>query len=158
RTAFNSKGSTDKPKAESPDYRPTATPMEKDQLSLTVKTLDGVMYRTDNIPLEIVFHNDGKEPVRMLDVFNNASSKKIFFVVTLSDANDSPLFTSGGGKITFSKDSPKYLELGPGDETTVMINLVDFVPAARSLEPGIYKLSVTYFNQYGENCFKGPLK
>ena len=52
----------------------------------------------------------------------------------------------------------KYLELKKGSQTSIRINLMDYDPPQYLLKPGLYSASVTYRNQYGENCFKGILE
>jgi hypothetical protein len=72
--------------------------------------------------------------------------------------NGTPINTLGGGKISLSKDSMKYIELRKGKEYRVKLDLKDFLPEKYSLKSGAYNVSVVYRNQYGEDCFKGSLE
>jgi hypothetical protein len=134
--------------------------LDADRLSLDmrVRIISEAAYTTENIPIEVIFRNNGDKVVKLLNVFDLAISKKIFFSVTLRDGNGNPIFVAGGGKVSLSKDSMKYIKLKKGDEYATRINVKDFVPEDFSLKPGIYKVSVIYRNQYGEDCFKGSLE
>lgn len=125
---------------------------------MKVKIVSGAFYTTGDIPLDIVFRNNADESIRLLNTFDDPKTKRVFFSVTLRDSNETPLFTAGGGKVDFSSDSLKYIELKKGEETAVRINLMDFAPPNCSLKSGIYSVSIIYRNQYGENCFKGTLE
>lgn len=127
-------------------------------LNMNVDIISGVNYSTENIPIHIVFHNNGNEPVKLLNIFDDSKAVKIFFYVNLTDSKGTPVNTTGGGKISLSEQSIKYVELKKGEKYTVTLNLKDFLPKDYSLKSGIYDVSVIYRNQYGENCFKGKLE
>jgi len=128
------------------------------QLDMDVKLVTDASYSVGNIPLEIVFTNNTDKPVRLLNAFDTSNAKRVFFTVTLVDSRESPVFTSGGGKISFVKDLMKYVELAKGQQFAVEINLKDFELQSKTPEPGVYSVQVTYRNQYGDNCFIGTLK
>lgn len=133
-------------------------PQEREsQLDIVVKVVDGENYSTENIPLEIVFTNVSSYTINLLDAFDTSNKKRIFLTVTLRDGHESPFFTSGGGKISFSKNSMKYIELKKGEQTSVRINLIDYDLPHETLKAGLYSVLVTYRNQYGEDCFKGTV-
>ena len=127
-------------------------------LEMKVKTVRGAIYTTEDIPLDIVFHNRANEPVKLLNFFNNAAEKRVFFTVTLRDSHGSPFFIRGGGKIDIPRYASTYIELKKGEKTVVRINLSDYLSPITSLKAGVYSVSVLYGNQYGENCFRGTLE
>lgn len=127
-------------------------------LILEVRTINGATYSKEDVPLEIVFHNKSEKPIRLLNIFDQPDLVKIFFSLDLTDNNETPIDTLGGGKVSLSKDSIKYIELQKGETHSVKINLKEFLPPNVSFKPETYKVSVKYRNQYGENCFKGTLE
>ena len=133
------------------------SPSRVPQLDIAVKIVEGKIYTTENIPLEVVLTNVSSETINLLNAFDTPNRKRIFFTVTLRDGNESPFFTSGGGKISFSKDSMKYIELKPGEQTSISISLLDYDLPLDTLKEGLYSVLVTYRNQYGEGCFKGTV-
>jgi hypothetical protein len=127
-------------------------------LSMKVEVVSEANYSTKDIPIDVVFQNDGDKTVKLLNVFDDSKAVKIFFNVSLTDINETPISTTGGGKISLSENSVKYTELKKGERYKIRLNLKDFLPEDYSLKPGVYNVSVVYRNQYGKDCFKGELK
>lgn len=125
---------------------------------MEAKVIPGAVYSTAAIPIEIVFRNNEDEAVNLLNIFDDSTARRIFFSFNLRDINGTPINTLGGGKISLSKDSMKYLELKKDGEYTVRLDLKEFLPEDYSLKPGAYNVSVVYHSHYGENCFKGNLE
>jgi hypothetical protein len=128
------------------------------QLSLVTRAVNGALYTTEQAPIQVVFRNDSKNTIRVLDAFRDPGETRVFFSVTLRDVYGVPIFTSGGGKADFAGKSLKYIELGKGEEYVVNINLKEYLPSRVRLEQGGYSVSVVYQNQYGEDCFRGTLE
>lgn len=131
---------------------------DKPPILIETKTVSGVFYSTQDIPFDVVFRNNEDDVVRLLNVFDDPKSHLIFFIINLRDSNGTPISTLGGGKISLSKDSMKYIELAKGEEFTVRLNLKDYFPSDAAIKAGNYDVSVTYRNQYGENCFRGSVE
>lgn len=127
-------------------------------LSLKIEAIDGVTYSSKILPINVVFRNTKDESIRLLDVFRDSKMKLSFFTVKITDANETPINTVGGGKISLSKDAMKYITLKREESYLVPLDLVDFLPTDGRLQPGSYSVSVTYQNQYGEDCFKGKVE
>lgn len=127
---------------------------------LEIKTisLNDFRYSVDDAPVDIVFRNNDELPIRILDVFDDKQATRIFFTIVLRDQAGTPYGPFGGGKISLLKKNLKYIELRKGDEFKVRINLKDFLPKRSSLKSGDYEISVSYFNQYGDACFKGRVE
>jgi hypothetical protein len=97
---------------------------------MTLNVVEGVLYTTEDIPLDIIFQNDSEEPVRILDVFDNPAAKRGFFNIVLKDAERSSIEIGGGwGRI---------------DEIMkVRINLKDYQLPSERLKPGNVKSGVS---------------
>lgn len=123
-------------------------------LELKVEFSDGTIHTTENIPLRVVFTNNGDKTVRLLNVFD--SSLKLGFL-TLNITNDAgaSVSTRGTSKVSFASGSMRYVELKKGESYQVDINAVDALFERGVLKSGIHHVSVTYRNQYGEDCFHG---
>jgi hypothetical protein len=127
-------------------------------LHLEARVIPETEYSVREIPIKVVFRNREEEPVNLLHIFDDPTIIKSFFRFSLTNVNGTPIETLGGGKVSLSRNSFKYLRLQKGDKYAVILNLKDFLPNDHRLEEGVYNLSVTYLNQYGENCFKGSLE
>jgi hypothetical protein len=110
------------------------------------------------MPVKVVFQNTSDQTIRLLNIFDLVEERKMFFMVRITDMEGTPVDTIGGGKISLSKNAVKYLELGKNERMTVSLDLTDFLPAGKPLKSGTYNVSITYQNQYGENCFKGKVE
>ncbi len=130
----------------------------KPALGLEAKIIGEAIYSTKDIPIEIIFRNEEAPILKLLDIFDDADARKIFFTVNLRDDNGTPVSTVGGGKISISRESMKYLELKKDEQYKVSLNLKDFIPPGFSIEAGRYSVSIVYSNQYGKNCFKGRVE
>ncbi len=134
-------------------------PKKNAVLEMKLSVVDGELYTTDDVPLDIVFQNSSDAPLRILDVFDNPAAKRVFFNIVLKDAEGSSIDIGGGwGRIDMSPGYAKYTELKENETMKVRINLKDYQLPSERLKPGVYSISVTYRNQYGTNCFKGTLK
>lgn len=127
-------------------------------LTLKTETVRAESYSAENMPINLVFRNTGDKTVRLLDVFSDSNANRVFFTIRIIDVNGTPVATIGGGKISLSKSSIKYIELEKGETLSVGLDVTDFLPSEYSLKPGVYSISVAYYNQYGENCFKGKIE
>ncbi len=135
------------------------TKSDKPVLDLRAKLVNGTVYLNDkDIPIDVVFRNVGDKPVRLLGIFDDLAAQRIIFHLKMTDSKGTPIETLGGGKISLSQDSIKYFTLGKDETYTVRLNLKDFLLENYSLKSGSYDVTVIYFNQYGEDCFKGRLK
>lgn len=127
-------------------------------LSASIKISDGAVLTTDSVPINFIFRNTGPRDLRILDVFEFPSTAVIFFRPRLTDSEGTPIQLMGGGKVSLSRDSIKYKELKPEQEYEIQLDLKNFVPRERSLKEGNYNLVFEYYNQYGDDCFRGRLE
>jgi hypothetical protein len=132
-------------------------------LRLTLSTVPETIYTAKNIPLKLTFQNTGKKRIRILDCFKNPKLLPIIFWFDVRRENGEVVYIPGGGKISFSKDSFKYITLENNEKFDLLINLNDFIlPVTERkadmpntvLKAGTYSILVTYVNQYGEDCYK----
>ncbi len=103
-----------------------------------------------NQALRATFANRGDGAERLLAEFEPTP---VFFTVSIVRDDGTPVRDWGGGKVALS-DSPAYVDLEPGDEHAVRIELPE---PLSTLPPGRYEIAAEYHNQYGEGCFKGVL-
>jgi len=94
-------------------------------------------------PLRIRFTNEGDAPVDILEAFEPLP---VFFAFHLVRPDGTPISLPGAGKIDFGPDGPGHITLQSGETFTLDVDLASLgdVP-----EPGLYRLSATYHNQYG---------
>lgn len=118
----------------------------------TFALLRNKYFAKENISLEVRFINMGKE-IRILNKFEPIS---VFFFIHITREDGTPILLPGGAKISFMRGSLDYITLGRGDQHHVTLELGDILP--NGLEAGIYTVSVEYYNQYGDDCFKGILE
>ncbi len=127
-------------------------------LKLNLQTVTGTNYCKENFPLVLSFENSSENTIRILDAFNDPKALPVFFGFEIKDSNGTPIALPGAGKISISKNSEKYIELEKGGKYEITINLKDIIPQTTQLKNDVYSVSVTYRNQYGDNCFKGQIK
>jgi hypothetical protein len=123
-------------------------------LTITVSTITGVAYSRRHIPLRIAFENIGEEAITLLQHFDPLP---VFFSFNLVAEDGTPVSLPGAGKIDFLEGSITYVTLAPGQTLSVEVDIAELIAFPEQLKPGNYDLSVTYHNQYGENCFQGVL-
>lgn len=121
-------------------------------LRVNLSTIPGADYGPSSLPLRVTFANERTLPLRILAVFEPLP---VFFTFHVVKSDGTPLALPGGGKIDFGPDGPGYLELPPGGSHTIEFNIGTWF--SRPLDPGPYSVSVTYHNQYGEDCFRGTV-
>lgn len=129
---------------------------DESPLTLTPHTINGRRYTVEDVLIVMAFKNGSKTPVRILNAFNDRNNRS-FFMIVLRDEDGTPIGPFGGGSITLPRSSMKYVDLQENEEFTVRINVTEFLRNYK-LKPGAYEVSVTYFNQNGEDCFKGKLE
>ncbi len=126
-------------------------------LKLSLSTVPRTQYTGTNIPLKLTFQNVSEERVRVLNYFSNPTALPVFFSFDIKKGNGEVVFIPGAGKISFSRDHLKYITLRKNDKFDLLINLADIVPSGSRLKRGNYTISVSYHNQYGDDCFKGRI-
>jgi hypothetical protein len=111
------------------------------------------------VPLKVTFENVSGKRVRLLRVFKPTTA---FFKVNglMNRANTSVSVPKLAVKPEIQADlrrpgSWQYLELEPNESFTTQVDVSDLLPS--NLEEGLYEISLTYHNEYGENCFKGTM-
>jgi hypothetical protein len=123
-------------------------------LALIILIVEGSFPTPESILLKVTYQNLSKEPVRILKYFDDEENLPIWFQVQMSLPDGTPLVdTRGGGKINL-RGPLEYITLKPGEAFTFKMNAAKLVNA---LPEGVYKLRMTYRNQYGQTCFKGEL-
>jgi hypothetical protein len=128
--------------------------MEDFIVFLSTSNQAGVVYTRQSIPVRITFQNNGDQEIRMLHHF---TPLPVFFAFGLTRADGTPIGIPGAGKISFMEGQVDYLTLRKNEFFGFETDLATLIPTTAVLPPGQYELSVTYHNQYGENCFQGQL-
>jgi hypothetical protein len=124
-------------------------------LKIAGSTIPGVAYSRRHIPLKITFENVGEEEIRLLQCFDPLP---VFFSFSLVAEDGTPVSLPGAGKIDFFEGSIRYVALSPGQIFSLEVDIAEIIVFPEQLTPGNYSISVTYHNQYGENCFRGVLR
>jgi hypothetical protein len=101
--------------------------------------------------VRVCFHNVGAGPVRLLAQTEPAP---VFFSFDIVDETGTPVPTRRGGKIDFGPGPLPYVEVPPGGDWCVDVDLAE---VAGRLAPARYRVAVTYHNQYGDGCLTGRL-
>jgi len=123
-------------------------------LKLSVAVIPGED-RPGSVAVRVTLENVSTQKVRLLDAFE-PDTLPVFFRVHLQREDGSPVLeVRGGGKADPLHSNIKYIDLAPGQTFSLTLNLADFLTDPDAMKPGRYQLTVTYFNQYGENCFHG---
>jgi hypothetical protein len=105
--------------------------------------------------LQVGFKNTSKHSERLLKYFADLENLPIWLQLNLTLKDGTPVSgIRGGGKINL-RGPLEYTLIAPGDTFYLNVNVADLVTAP--LQEGTYLLSLTYRNQYGDNCFKGEL-
>jgi hypothetical protein len=148
--------------------------MQGGPLVISLSIPEGQKLDPSNIPLIVHFRNNGKEKLRLVDIFD-LDVQQGLFTFTVSGKNGplprqgasghfvgTPLDTKGPYLKGFelldewgAGPHVKYLELESGRETTKIVHLEKAVIG--TLEPGDYSTNVTYTNIMGKDCFKGQV-
>lgn len=123
-------------------------------LRLTVAPLEGTVYTRDSIPLQIIFENVGAQRLRLLRKFEPTP---VFFSIRMVREDGTPIGIPGAGKIDFQEGTVEYLTLNAGELFGFLVDVARVAYRREDITPGEYRVSVTYHNQYGEDCFQGVL-
>lgn len=130
--------------------------MEMVPLALLLIAAEGTIPTPASVPVDVVFRNVSRANVRILERFQPAEDLPIWFTVQFSDAGGTPLSgAKGGGKISL-RGALNYVVLKPGEEFRLRLNAAHFFE--NGIPEGVYRASVEYHNQYGQDCFKGHLQ
>ncbi len=121
-------------------------------LKIAVSAIPGVVYTKSNVPLRLRFENVSGEEIRILRHFEPLP---VFFAFDMVDEDGMHVAIPGAGKIDFYEGAMKYATLPAGGTLDVDVNLAEVLTRPELVKPGRYMISVTYHNQYGENCFRG---
>ena len=120
---------------------------------LRLTTPPGPAAGPGELPVRVCFHNASPEPVRLLA---ETEPVPVFFSVSIVDVNGTPVPAAGGGKVDFGPEGPDYVQVAPGADWCVDIDLEPLL--THPLAPGTYQVGVQYHNQYGDDCFLGRLE
>jgi hypothetical protein len=124
---------------------------ENNSIKLTLEAIPPVQLAGQSITLLVHFKNVTKTPVSLLKVFEPIP---VFFSVKIIDrVSDSPIEVPGSGKIDFF-GKPDVEIIQPNQEYVVKIDLGQLLGAKKNLKRGLYDITVTYHNQYGEEVMK----
>ena len=126
-------------------------------LKLTISSVPGADYNSAHIPLKVTFENLSNKPIRILNAFNDPKVQFIFFRLSIRSSDGTPIPPVGGGKVSLTKQSYQYVVLNKGEKTEVVFDAAAELSSGTKLRAGAYDFSVTYQNQYGDDCFQGKL-
>lgn len=124
-------------------------------LQILISAVPDTTYTQKNIPLKVIFKNTNEtENIRILRHFDPLP---VFFSFDIVDANNRFLDIPGAGKVDLHSDSIEYVSLSAGENFTLDVNLAKHLTNPQKVKTGEYTVSVTYHNQYGEDCFQGQI-
>jgi hypothetical protein len=107
-----------------------------------------------NAPLNVEFRNIGAGTIRLLNEFDRVPITTFFsFDFVRPGGGPAPDDVPPITFVSFVADQVRYEQLNPGETFTITLQLNELW--GNTFRPGRYRLSATYFNQYGENCYKG---
>jgi hypothetical protein len=127
--------------------------MEIEMMQLRINSVPAVTYGRESFPIRVSFANATGPEVRLLRHFEPIP---VFFSFTLTRPDGTPIPIAGAGKIDFEEGKVDCILIEPGESFDVELDLAPWLTAA-TLTPGAYRLSATYHNQYGDDCFQGHL-
>lgn len=108
-----------------------------------------------SIPVDAMFINTGDDVVNILHRFEPIP---VFFGIKIVRQDGTPIPTSRGGKIDLPETETDTHPLLPGESHTVRLDVRTVIPDSVVLEPGEYRVMITYHNQYGSDCFTGRVR
>lgn len=130
----------------------TTADLPASPLTLTLKKSAFRRHWKRDAPLKVTFQNVSNKPIRILDMFEPVP---VFFSFQVTQADGVPIVNVPGAGNMDPFGSLNYITLKPNEKFTTTVRLDQVLPEV--FQPGDYKLSVIYKNQYGENCFTGRL-
>lgn len=108
----------------------------------------------DPLKLRVEFINMGENEIKILKTFSNETNLFIWFHLKVVDAEGTPILgIPSGGKITM-RGKKNYVTLNSKEGYSFFLDASKLVPV---LKKGDYKLNLSYYNQYGEECFHGKI-
>lgn len=125
-------------------------------LQVTLSTNASVIYTRKRVPLRVTFEV-AESNIRLLRLFKPTRE---FFDVSLEDTagNLVPVLKSAPAtqdSIPSTKDL-QYLELRDGEAFSTQVDVAELLP--QDLKEGRYRITLTYHNEHGDNCFRGTKK
>lgn len=130
------------------------TEHENGTLSLTISAVEGAPYTEISMPLRVTFRNEASNEIRILAVFRPIP---VFFSLKLTRTDGTPLNVVGAGKIDLSAADRRYETLKEGENYTAVIDFSEVLTTISLSRGETYVISLTYHNQYGEDCFQGAI-
>jgi hypothetical protein len=121
-------------------------------LRILLSATDDTIYSTENIPLTVTFVNLGGEALRLLCYFDPLP---VFFAFDMMDEDGRYVAIPKAGKIDIYDSSLPYIKLGSGEDFAIEVNLAGILAYPEDMHSGMYTVTATYHNQYGEDCFRG---
>jgi hypothetical protein len=110
---------------------------------------------TKNLILEMEFKNMSDHDIRLLDLFNDM---KINFFLTITDEKGKATSPFGGAFADFGpKTILQYINIPKGKSLfrTININNILLQTGNPELPKGVYRIKMSYINNYGKDCIKG---
>jgi hypothetical protein len=146
--------------------------VQEGPLAISLSIPEGQKLDPSNIPLIVHFRNNGKEKLRLVDIFDLDVQQGLFTFTVSGKNGPLPRQGASGHFVGTQLDTKgpylkgfelldewgagvKYVELESGRETTKIVHLEKAVIG--TLEPGEYSTNVTYTNIMGKGCFKGQV-
>jgi len=108
-----------------------------------------------NLILEMEFKNISDHDIRLLDLFNDM---RINFFLTITDDNGKATRPFGGAFADFGpKTILQYINIPQGTTLFRTININDILLKTGNpeLSKGVYRIKMSYINNYGKDCIKG---
>jgi hypothetical protein len=123
-------------------------------LILTIVLSKSAVATPRRLLVDLEFKNTSKSSIHLLKYFKDETNLSIWFQLHMTLLDGTPVpGIRGGGKIGL-QEPLEYVMVPPGKTFSLQIDFAKFVT---DLQPGTYEMSITYRNQYGNDCFKGEL-
>lgn len=130
-----------------------STTSDSSKMTFSVKVNEEKKLSSNDITLTLEFKNVSSSSIKILDVF---VPMPVFFSIKIVKNDGSVITPPGGGKIAFSKDSLPLIEILSNRSYIKQFNLGGVLKSYGIVLPeGMYKLNMSYHNQYGKDCIKG---
>lgn len=135
------------------NFRSRMMAVEPEHLKLSIA--DTSQFREGKITVR--FHNEGSQPVRILDEINDSTADFFFITVLRTEQGNVRVLNAKMGTMTFLHPM-NYRKLVPGQEYRVTIPVCLDRVDLEAWKQCSCELETRYYNQQGKDCFLGTLR